>query len=145
MKGKKVAAATILGMILAAGIACGGKSASLTPTPTPTANEVNVDSSYNSSQIILSVGQQLIVTLQSNETTGYTWNLSSISDSNVIRKVRNQYIIPTPADPPIAGQGGISRWTFEALTAGTATISMKEFRSWKTEPVNTFEITVIVE
>ena len=57
----------------------------------------------------------------------------------------NQYIIPTPSDPPVIGQGGISIWTFEALATGTATISMKEIRSWEPEPVNTFEITVIVE
>jgi len=151
MKGSKTILAVILGTLLFTGIACGGKSASPTPTPTPTttptptANEVNVDASYNGSEITLAVGNQLIVTLESNETTGYTWNLSSISDTNVIKKVRNQYIIPTPSDPPLLGQGGISIWTFEALAAGTATISMQELRSWEVEPVNTFVITVIVE
>jgi inhibitor of cysteine peptidase len=147
MKGTKTATAIILGISLVAGFACGGTSESPTPTPTitPTANEVNVNASYNGSDVTLAVGGQLIVTLQSNETTGYTWNLSAISDTNVIKKVRNQYIIPTPSDPPSLGQGGISIWTFEALAAGTATISMKEFRSWEVEPVNTFEITVNVE
>jgi inhibitor of cysteine peptidase len=147
MKGSKTILAVVLGTLLITGIACGGKSASPTPTttPTPTANEVNIDASYNGSEITLAVGNQLIVTLESNETTGYTWNLSAISDTNVIKKVRNQYIIPTPSDPPLVGQGGISIWTFEALAAGTTTISMQELRSWEVEPVNTFVITVIVE
>ena len=147
MRGTKTTIAIILGTLLVAGIACGGKSESPTPTPTvtPTANEVNVDASYNGSDVTLAVGNQLIVTLESNETTGYTWNLSSISDTNVIKKIRNEYIIPTPSDPPLVGQGGISIWTFEALAAGTATISMQELRSWEVEPVNTFVITVIVE
>jgi predicted secreted protein len=149
MRGTKTTIAIILGTLLITGIACGGKSASPTPTPTTTptttANEVNVDASYNGSEITLAVGNQLIVTLESNETTGYTWNLSSISDTNVIKKIRNEYITPTPSDPPLLGQGGISIWTFEALAAGTATISMQELRSWEVEPVNTFVITVIVE
>lgn len=149
MKATKTAAAIILGIVLVVSTACSCKSASpapqLTATPTATANEVNVDVSYNGSQVALAIGNQLIVTLQSNETTGYTWSLSSISDTGVLKKVRNEYIIPTPSDPPLAGQGGISIWTFEALAAGTATISMEEFRSWEIEPVNTFEITVIVE
>ena len=150
MKRAKTAIAIILGVALVSGIACGGKSAShetptATPTSTATANEVNIDAAYNGSEVTLATGQQLIVTLESNETTGYTWNLSAISDTNVIHKVRNQYLIPTPSDPPIVGQGGISIWTFEALAPGTATISMKEIRSWEPEPVNTFEFTVIVE
>jgi predicted secreted protein len=151
MRGTKTTIAIILGTLLITGIACGGKSASPTPTPTatatpaPTASDVNVDASYNGSEVTLAVGKQLIVTLESNETTGYTWNLSSTSDTNVIKKVRNEYITPTPSDPPLLGQGGVSIWTFEALAAGTATISMQELRSWEVEPVNTFVITVIVE
>jgi inhibitor of cysteine peptidase len=143
MKVTKTAIAVILGMSLVVGIACGGKSA--TPTPTPTMiNEIIVDVSYNNSEVTLAVGDRLIVTLDSNATTGYSWNLSAISDTSVIAKVSDEYVAPTSA-PPLMGQGGQEAWPFEALDAGTAIISMKYIRSWETEePADTFEITVNV-
>lgn len=144
----KAAAAILLGIILAVSISCGGKEAlptpqpkpTLTPTVTPTAsaNELYIDASYNGNQVALAAGKQLILTLNANGLTGYTWNLSAISDANIIRKVRNTYEAPVDSLP-------ISTWYFEALAAGTATISMQEFRASEPEPVNIFEITVIVE
>lgn len=149
MKGLKTIAAIVLGLTLVAGISCGGGNESPTPTPTatPTANEVNVDASYNGSEVALAVGNQLIVTLDSNATTGYSWNLSAISDAAVIQYINDEYIAPEPTDPPLIGQGGQEVWTFEALAAGTATISMKYIQPWATdaEPAETFEITVNVE
>jgi predicted secreted protein len=140
------AAAAILLAILLAGAACSCKSASTEPQPTPTptvtptaaANELYIDASYNGNQVALAAGKQLIITLNSNGPTGYTWNLSAISDANIIRKVRNTYEAPVDSLP-------ISTWYFEALAVGTATISMREFKASEPEPVNTFEITVIVE
>jgi len=147
MKGSKTAIAIILGIILVVGIACGGKSESPTPTPTPTPNEVNVDASFNGSETALAIGELLIVTLDSNNTTGYSWNLSAISDTAVIQKISDEYIAPEQTDPPLMGQGGQEVWTFEALAAGTATISMKYIRPWESEaePAETFEITVNVK
>lgn len=149
MKVTKTVIAVILGITLIAGFACGGKSESPTPTPTvtPTANEVNVDATYNGSDVTLAVGDLLVVTLDSNATTGYSWNLSAISDTSVIAKTGDaEYINPTPTDPPLMGQGGQEAWTFKALDAGTATISMKYIRSWEPEePAETFEITVNVD
>ena len=64
----------ICATVLAAGIACGGKSAShkntptptATPTSTATASEVNIDASYNGGEVTLATCQQLFVTLDSN-------------------------------------------------------------------------------
>ena len=147
MRGKKTAIAIILGITLIAGFACGSKSETPTLTPTPTPNEVNVDASFNGSETALAIGELFIVTLDSNKTTGYSWNLSAISNTSVIAKAGDaEYINPTPTDPLITGQGGQEVWTFEALAAGTATISMKYIRPWEAEaePAETFEITVNV-
>jgi inhibitor of cysteine peptidase len=144
LKATKTVIAIILGVTLAAGLACGGKSASPTPTPTMI-NEIIVDVSYNNSEVTLAVGDRLIVTLDSNATTGYSWNLSAISNTSVIAKVSDEYVAPTPT-PPLSGQGGQEAWTFEALKTGTANISMKYIRPWEPEePAETFEITVNVE
>ena len=143
MNATKAAAAIVLGFALIVGTACGCGSASPTPQPTPTAtltaaNEVHIDASYNGNQIALAAGKQLIITLNADGPTGYTWNLSAISDTNIIHKTRNTYEVP-------AGELPISTWYLSALTTGTATISMKEFMSGNPDPVNTFEVTVTVE
>ena len=144
MKGLKTIAAIVLGLILVAGVACDGAGES----PTPTANEVNVDESYDGSEAELAVGGQLIVTLASNPgSTGFSWNLSAISEAGVIQYVSDEYIAPEQTDPPMVGAPGDEVWTFEALAAGSATISMKYIQPWMpdAEPAETFDITVIVE
>jgi len=107
---------------------------------------VNVDASDNGSQVTLAVGDLLVVTLDSNATTGFTWNLSGISNETVIEKISDEYIAP-PEQNGVVGQGGQEKWTFEALVEGTADISMEYTRSWEDPPVpaETFDITVIVE
>jgi inhibitor of cysteine peptidase len=138
MNGLKTIAAIALGLILVAGISCGGASES---------PKVNVDASYNGSEVALAVGDQLIITLDSNVTTGFSWNLSAISDTAVIQKISDEYITPESSDPPLMGQGGQEVWTFEALAAGSATISMKYIQPWApdAEPAETFGITVNIE
>ena len=150
MKGTKTAITIILGTILIAGVACGDKSESPTPTPTATqpVNAINVDESYNGSEATLAVGEHLVVTLASNPgSTGFSWNLSAISDADVIQYVSDEYIAPEQTDPPMVGVPGEEVWTFEALAAGTATISMRYIRPWETEaePAETFEINIVVE
>ena len=138
MKGLKILAAAVLGLTLVAGISCSGEIDS---------PKVNVDASYNGSEVTIAVGDLLIVTLDSNATTGYSWNLSAISDAAVIQYVSDEYVTPEQTDPPLVGQGGQEVWTFEAPAAGTAAISMKYIQPWMpaAEPAETFEITVTVE
>ncbi|MFA5367566.1 MAG: protease inhibitor I42 family protein [Dehalococcoidia bacterium] len=139
MKGLKILAALVLGLTLVAGISCSGESES---------PEVNVDASYNGSEVALALGDHLVVTLDSNPgSTGFSWNLSSISDADVIRYVSDEYIAPEQTDPPMVGVPGEEVWTFEAIAAGTATISMKYIQPWMpdADPAKTFDITVIVE
>jgi inhibitor of cysteine peptidase len=166
MKGSKTAIAIILGMFLVVGIACGGKSESPTPTPTQTPTQtpmptltqkptptpvrtiINVNESDSGSTITLGHSQFLAVTLDSNPgSTGFSWNLSAISDTDMIQWVSDEYIAPEQTDPPMVGVPGQEVWTFEALAAGTATISMKYIQPWQpeAEPAETFEITVNVE
>ena len=60
-----------------------------TPTPTPSVSPevVSVDASYSGTQVNLSVGQLLVVTLDSNPSTGYSWSITMNSDETVINKV----------------------------------------------------------
>ena len=122
------------------GIACSGSSASLSGS----GNDVNVDASYSGKQVELAVGQSLVVTLDSNASTGYSWNLAQISDDTVLSNTGNEYI--SPQTTLVVGAGGKEEWTFKALKKGTSTISMGYSRPWEsTPPAETFDLTVVVK
>lgn len=148
MKDLKILAAVVLGLTLVTSVACSGESESPSTTPTPTVTGVNVDDSDSGSEVELGVGDFLIVTLASNPgSTGYSWNLSEISDAAIIRYVSDEYVAPEQSDPPVVGAPGQEVWSFEALAAGTAAISMRYIQPWMpdADPAETFDITVIVE
>lgn len=100
--------------------------------------------SESGKQIELAPGDSLVVTLDSNPSTGYAWSISGISDEAVIDEVSNEFM---GADTGMVGAGGQEVWTFEAGDKGTATIEMQYSRSWETgvEPEATFNVTVIVK
>ena len=95
-------------------------------------------------QIDLAPGDSLIVTLDSNPSTGFAWSISAITDEGVIDDVDSEFV---GADTGMMGAGGQEVWTFEALDEGTSTIEMQYSRSWETgvEPAATFNVTVIVK
>ena len=150
MRIASIIAVAIFGMGLALGLACGGDGGLATgpqPTQTPTGQEVWVTDEDAGSYVTLGLADSLIVALDSNPTTGYSWALVSISDENVLQKVSDEYIpAPTPTGEPIVGSGGEEIWTFAPLAAGTSTIEMEYIRPWEPDaPAGTFNITVTVE
>ncbi len=121
------------------GIACSGSSA----PNSGGSNNLNVDDSYSGKQVELSVGQSLVVTLDSNASTGYRWSLSQNSDETVLNNTGNKYVAPQTT---LVGAGGKEEWTFKALKKGTSTISMGYSRPWEsTPPIEMFDLTVVVK
>ena len=131
----------ILAFILLASICVGAGTAC-----SESSDVVNVDSSDSGKQVELSVGQSLVVTLDSNASTGYSWSLTENSDETVLSNTGNKYINPPQTTPPIVGAPGVEEWTFKALKKGTSTISLGYRRPWEsTPPVETFDLTVVVK
>lgn len=128
----------IFGLILVAGFAVGAGAAC-----SGGSNNLNVDDSYSGKQVELSVGQSLVVTLDSNASTGYSWSLSQNSDDSVLNNTGNEYVAPQTT---LVGAGGKEEWTFKALKKGNSTISMAYSRPWEsTLPAETFDLTVVVK
>ncbi|MFA5375179.1 MAG: protease inhibitor I42 family protein [Dehalococcoidia bacterium] len=127
---------TVLAIAAISGIACTASADTSGPST------VNV--SESGKQITLSPGDSLIVTLDSNATTGFSWSVAGISDEDVVDEVSNEY---QGSDSGMIGAGGQEVWTFETLDEGTSTIEMQYSRSWETgvEPAATFNVTVIVK
>ncbi len=90
-------------------------------------------------------GEEVVVTLESNITTGYSWTENAvISNGAVLQQTSHKYQPPAEAIP---GRGGQEVWTFKALAAGTTTISIEYKRPFEPNnpPASTFNVTVKVK
>jgi inhibitor of cysteine peptidase len=130
----------LAGLLVGVGAACSGSGNEVNAASHPA---VNVDSSYTGKQVELVVGQTLVVTLDSNATTGYSWSLSQNSDDSILSNTGNEYIAPQTT---LVGAPGKEAWSFEGLKKGNSIISMEYSRPWEsTPPAQTFDLTVVVQ
>ena len=108
-------------------------------------NELSVDIASSGKEVTLAAGGTLTVTLESNITTGYSWNENAnIGDKTVIQQTDHKYQPPATAIP---GAGGNEVWTFKALRAGKSLISMEYRRPFEPNApaAKTFTLTVVVQ
>ncbi|MFZ4668117.1 MAG: protease inhibitor I42 family protein [Microthrixaceae bacterium] len=93
--------------------------------------------------VSLKPGEQATIILESNPTTGYSWELTSAPDTAVVRVVSDTYVPPAEQMP---GAGGKQEILIEGVGAGTATLEFGYRRPWETDvpPTETaaFPVTV---
>ena len=89
---------------------------------------VHLGESESGQAVVLSVGQELVVTLPSNPSTGYAWSFQS-SSSGVLRAGDSEYV-PTP--PVLPGSGGQERFTFTGAAEGRTTLRFEYRRAFET-------------
>ncbi len=98
----------------------------------------------NGSQVKVKLGDPIVINLESNPSTGYTWETIDL-DKTILEQAGD----PTfkSSDPGVVGSGGTLTLTFKTLKAGTATLKLVYQRPWETnvEPINTFEVEVLVK
>jgi uncharacterized protein len=100
----------------------GGQTAANTTINTSTNNEFNV-------------------TLDSNPSTGYQWQVRSIDETIV--KLKNDEYIPPKSE--LVGASGKQVLAFEALKEGNTTIMLEYIRPWEPEtPAQVYSVNVIV-
>ena len=106
--------------------------------------QVSADVSSSGKQVEIAAGGSFTITLDSNATTGYNWELKGISDTAVLEKADNKYEAPASG---LMGAGGKEVWTFEAMKAGTSTLTMEYSQPWAggQKSANTFSLTVVVK
>lgn len=105
--------------------------------------EMQVDSSYNGSQVNLNVGQILIVSLESNPTTGYSWGVAEIDDEILRQEGEVEY----KSESDLVGAGGVETFRFKALAPGEGELKLTYRRPWEEgiEPLEVFSIGVNVK
>jgi inhibitor of cysteine peptidase len=92
----------------------------------------------------LNNGQNMILSLPSNPTTGYRW---AIQDSaGGVLKALGPEVYRNPEDAGIVGAAGVSTWRFQAFAAGTGRLRLTYQQPWAPEvpPVETFDSAIAV-
>lgn len=74
-------------------------------------------------------GKLLTVTLEENQTTGYSWDYAIEGDT--IRLAADNYIPADSEGEEIAGAGGHHDYIFEGSKEGTATITFTHGQQWE--------------
>jgi len=119
-------------------------------------SEVAVSASYDGKEVKVPVDGSLIVTLESNPTTGFKWQyeeevkdtlhiLTGIPDESVLALVGQKFVGPEAGAPP--GTGGEEIWTFKAVGKGTTELSLEYSQPWEggTKAAETFNLTIVVK
>ncbi|NLX14692.1 MAG: protease inhibitor I42 family protein [Phycisphaerales bacterium] len=104
---------------------------------------VRIDATYNGRAVTVPLDGKLIVSLDSNATTGYAWALEEV-DASILANEGSKYIAPVTM---LVGVGGTEEWTFGAIAVGQTALKLKYVRSFEPEgePAGTFEVAVTVE
>ena len=120
----------MFGLLLTALTACGST------------NEIELDADDDGGQIELNTGQMLVISLEGNPTTGYTWEVAELDDQ-VLRQVGETEFKP---ESDAIGAGGVQTLRFETVNSGQTTLKLVYHRSWEAdvEPAETFSVRVVV-
>ncbi len=93
--------------------------------------------------IEVSAGGEFTISLDSNPTTGYSWDFSRLPDPEVVELLDSSY---QPPETPRIGAGGRQVWTFRAAGPGKTGIALEYFRPWEkgVPPARKAVFTVVV-
>jgi predicted secreted protein len=86
-----------------------------------------IDEQDDGTEIALAVGDEIVVTLRENQTTGYRWTVGA--DGGPVCE-----IVSDDFDPPAGsamGAGGHHRWRIRAVRQGRAAITLSSERFGK--------------
>ena len=89
----------------------------------------------------VSTGDELVLRLPENPTTGYRWRVSQ-SDSGDLEQTGDSFA--PGSDPAVPGAGGARVLSFAASRAGTVILSLVLQRPWEASATTTKQITVVV-
>lgn len=104
--------------------------ASAPPPPAP-ATEVLLSLPRRSAPqaVSLHAGQTLVLKLESNRSTGYSWAMDSAPQPGLNQQGEPAYVAD-PHTAGIVGSGGTETWRFKALAAGDYPLQLVYHRPW---------------
>lgn len=135
-------------LVLMAGLAGGAAACTNGDSDaTELPDKLSVDASHTGTTVEIAAGGSLTVTLDSNVTTGFQWQLVGNTDEAVLTLEDHQYQASEEAQAGVVGAGGQEVWTFKAVGSGESTIDLEYSQPWEDgmNAVGTFVLTVVVE
>jgi len=107
--------------------------------------EVKMVDSDNGERVELKTGELLIVTLESNPSTGYAWEVSQTDETILMQKGKGEFQQVTQPEG-LVGAGGTETFRFEAVGVGQVTLMLVYHRSWEenVEPLQTYTLQIVV-
>ena len=109
----------------------------------PQQQEVKATIADDGREMQLKKGQTLVITLEGNPTTGYSWEVAEPLNEQVLRQVGEPEF---KSESDALGAGGVQILRFEAVNAGKFTLKLVYHRPWEkdVEPLETYSIEVVV-
>lgn len=100
---------------------------------------IEIGENDNGKTINCSTGQKIIITLDSNPSTGYSWYISGNSKTSNLELISQDF---KQKEAQKLGAGGKQLFTFKAIQKGEATLILEYKREWEkdTPPEKTFEV-----
>lgn len=108
-------------------------------------NEVSVWDADAGGQVDLHAGQILTVSLESNPTTGYLWQVARYDDAILHQLGEAEF--KQGGEEGLVGAGGIETFRFETVRTGETSLELMYVRPWEqgVTPEKMFTIQVVVK
>ena len=81
-----------------------------------------------STTIEVNLGENVVIALDSNHTTGFSWQLAKPLDNNLLEFGETRY---ETGGTRLIGAGGKEVWTFKTFKKGKTELSLKYVRPWE--------------
>ncbi len=131
----------------------GGTGARTTPVPAPApkpgssgkmaAGSARLSDADSGRTVELAVGGTLVIDLEENPSTGFTWNVREPIPA-ALKKKSDTYV--SPEDQGLVGAAGRRILTYDVVAAGRGEITITYARSWESvAPAKTFTVTVVAK
>jgi inhibitor of cysteine peptidase len=107
-------------------------------------SQIAVTSADNGKELNVKVGQQIVVVLEGNPTTGYTWEADGL-DKSMFQQIGSTKF--KSSNPGLAGAGGTLTLVFKTLKAGTTSLRLIYHRTWElgVKPLRSFKTNIVVK
>jgi len=106
--------------------------------------QVELTAADDGRQIEIAKGQTLVVSLESNPSTGYSWERAPVED--MILQQAGEPEFRQGGRPGLVGAPGQQILRFQAAATGTTKLDLVYHRPWEQDakPEGTFSVTVVV-
>ena len=99
----------------------------------------------NGKQINVKSGDLVTLTLVSNPTTGYSWQVMDIDKTILAQNGESEYK-QAPGSEGLVGAGGTETFQFKVVGSGETTLKLGYMRPWEsTPPIQTFSIKIVAQ